>query len=378
MLVALLVLASFGYLHFGAAISALEFKWFPVGVFIPEEDSLFREEGGIVKAESDLLARGVTPSKTIPLAAEPRNVPAISSVRSLTQSVVSDQSTQFKQSAGKFPFYVAEKRWNASKRAYDFYREGRHGAEIVLRRDVRSYFISENQNDYPGAESGCGPTALLNLYIWYTKFGLLKESIRHSNERRYKQLKFSQIDQKILGIQREARSARRGTNTLEQVVALDEIVQENSPKVLRMHFKVKQPPLMIKDFLQLTRNYWAGILSVQPKDPMTGRMMDNHAVLVIRSDTRGMISVANWGTFSHGILVQRDDGQWFIPDDPSQYELRINCLTILVPSAHGLNCLESSVAPQSHVTALDELASDFGGRCFFSAKCFADDHCNQA
>jgi C-terminal processing protease CtpA/Prc len=72
-------------------------------------------------------------------------------------------------------------------------------------------------------------------------------------------------------------------------------------------------------------------MSVRPKDPMTGQLMGNHAVLVIRGDTSGKISIANWGKFSHGRLVQKKDGQWFIPDDRSQHELRINALTTLIP-----------------------------------------------
>jgi len=46
-----------------------------------------------------------------------------------------------------------------------------------------------------------------------------------------------------------------------------------------------------------------------------------------------LITIANWGEFSHGSLVQRGDGQWFVPRDPSQHELRINQLTTLIPFA---------------------------------------------
>lgn len=60
-------------------------------------------------------------------------------------------------------------------------------------------------------------------------------------------------------------------------------------------------------------------------------LLGNHAVLCIRGDRSGMITLANWGQFSHGRLVNRPDGQWFIPRDPSQHELRINNLTTLIP-----------------------------------------------
>lgn len=52
-----------------------------------------------------------------------------------------------------------------------------------------------------------------------------------------------------------------------------------------------------------------------------GVLINYHAVLVIRGDTSGKITIANWGEFSHGRLVKRGDGQWFVPDDPKQHEL---------------------------------------------------------
>ncbi|MGB0416466.1 MAG: hypothetical protein ACPGKS_06435, partial [Coraliomargarita sp.] len=241
------------------------------------------------------------------------------------------QNTSFQQKPGDYPYYVAEKRWNAQRREYEFYRRGMHGSEVPLKIEARRYFLSEDQREYPEPESGCGPTALLNLYIWYTKFGLLKESIRHSNLEKYKQLKFRQIDRKLLEIQRASRTRSGGTNTLEQIVAMDELVQQYAKNPTRLHFEIKKPPLKRKDFTSLSLFYRVGILSVRPKDPKTGRLMGNHAVLCVRGDTAGMISIANWGDFSHGYLVEREDGQWFIPKDASQYELRINQLTTLIP-----------------------------------------------
>ncbi len=241
------------------------------------------------------------------------------------------QGTQFRQEPGEFPFYVAEKVWNPKRRVYGFVRKGMHGSESVLRQDARRYFLSENQRDYPQPESGCGPTALLNLYIWYTKFGLLQESIKFSDPTRYKRAKFNEIDRRIVNILRESRNSNGGTNVLEQVVALDEVVQANSRHPLRIHFEVKRSRLTMRDFLDLSKNYRTGLLSVRPKDRRTGRLRGNHAVLVIRGDTSGKISIANWGEFSHGRLVEKADGQWFIPDDRSQHELRINSLTTLIP-----------------------------------------------
>ncbi|WOO39662.1 hypothetical protein [Rubellicoccus peritrichatus] len=241
------------------------------------------------------------------------------------------QDTKFLQELGDFPYYVAERRWNSQTKSFDFFRKGMHGAEPTDSRDIRRYMISEHQNNYPTPQSGCGPTALLNLYVWYSKFGLIQEKIRHSNPKRYKQLKFREIDRKISEIKGQARSPYGGTNTLEQVIAIDEIVQDNSKNPLRVHFEYTEPPLKTSDFLNITRNFRSGILSVQPKDSRTGRMMGNHAVLVIRGDTAGKITVSNWGEFQHGRLVNKPDGQWFIPDDTTQHSLKINKLTTLIP-----------------------------------------------
>jgi hypothetical protein len=249
-----------------------------------------------------------------------------------TTQFKSYQNSRFQQRTDQtFPFYVAEKKWNSKTKRYDFYRVGMEGSERVLKIDARRYFLSENQSNYPTPQSGCGPTALLNLYVWYSKFGLIQESVKHSDPIRYKQNKFAQIDRKIAEIQGQARSPINGTNILENVIAIDELVQADSRAPIRMHFEYATPPLNTKDFTNLSRNYRAGILTVRPKDPTTGRLMGNHAVLVIRGDTSGKISIANWGDFSHGSLVQKADGQWFIPDDPTQHELRINRLTTLIP-----------------------------------------------
>tara|TARA_B100000614_G_C14549833_1_gene493520 strand:+ start:1604 stop:2791 length:1188 start_codon:yes stop_codon:yes gene_type:complete len=241
------------------------------------------------------------------------------------------QNTRFEQSRGDYPFYVAEKKWDPRKQAYDFYRVGMQGSERVIQHDLRRYFISENQSDYPEPEGGCGPTALLNLYVWYSKFGLIDESIKHSDPRAYKLLKFKQIDRIINHIQGHSRSRADGTNSVEQVIAIDELVRTASKEHTRIHFEYKQPPLSRSDFLNISRNYRAGILTVRPKDPTTGLLRGYHAVLVIRSDTSGKITIANWGDFSHGRIVNRQGKQWFVPDDAAQYELQVERLTTLIP-----------------------------------------------
>jgi len=279
---------------------------------IPEAPA--RQPQRIERSKSSL--RAITPTQQRPPKAAP---------------LINYQGTAFKQTQEGFPYYVAEKKWNAQKKRYDFYRRGMQGAEVPMRGDARRYFISENQGNYPEPESGCGPTALLNLYVWYSKFGLIKESIRHSDPKRYKQLKFKEIDAKLLNIQRESRTRHGGTNTLAAIVAIDELVESHSQNSTRIHFEIQNPPLSNADFAELSQNYRVGILSVRPKDERTGELMGNHAVLCIRGDQSGMVTIANWGKFFHGSLVDRDDGQWFVPRDGRGHELRINSLTTLIP-----------------------------------------------
>jgi len=244
----------------------------------------------------------------------------------------SERRTDATESPNQAPrFYVAKREWNAQKSAYDFYRGGMLGYEKTIRVDARPYFISEDQANYPQPESACGPIALLNLYIWYTKFGLLNESVRHADTASYKQLKFKEIDQKILDIQKQSSRRSSGTHTLEQVVAMDELLQSHSTPSLRLHFEQKQPPLEQTDFLNLSSDYRAGLMAVTPKHPKTGALMEPHTVLVIRADRNGGITIANWGDFSHGRLITRSNEQWFVPNDSTQHSLRILNLTTLIP-----------------------------------------------
>ncbi len=239
------------------------------------------------------------------------------------------QEIGFKSTGGKFPFYVADKRWNDDTGSYGFYRTGMHGTEVPLRGAARRYMLSENQANYPVPQSGCGPTALLNLYIWYSKFGLINETVQHANPERYKQLKFTQIDRRIAELKGQNRTPSGGTNTLELVLALEEIMAASGNQDIRMHFELKDAPLAQSDFLNVTRGYRAGILTVRPL--INGQLERYHAVLVISGDRSGRITLANWGKFVHGRMVTRGGKQWFIPEDKSQPELLVERLTTLIP-----------------------------------------------
>jgi hypothetical protein len=228
-------------------------------------------------------------------------------------------------------FDVWNQQWNPQAQKHEYYRNRVPGREAINKKDIRGRFISENQNDYPEPTGGCGPTALLNLYVWYKKSGLLTETTAHADPRLYKQLKFQQIDQAIREMQGPKQLRSDGTNSMEQVLALDELVQVESKSRLRISAAFKRAPLQTKDFLELNLNYRAGILAVQVKDRNSPKLLNYHVVLVIRSDRTGKITIANWGEFSLGRLVQRGQEQWFIPDNPEQHELRVLQLTSIIP-----------------------------------------------
>lgn len=241
------------------------------------------------------------------------------------------QDTLFQVLPGDYPFYVAERRWDPKAQRYVFYRRGMHGTERSNPYDNRFNILSENQSDYPVPQSGCGPIALLNLFIWYKNNGLIEESIRYSDPHRYKQHTFQRIDRKIEEIRGYARTPAKGANILEMIVAIDELVQEHSRSPLRIHFDIKRPPLNTHDFLNLARNHRFGILIGRPRKQGSTRLQGYHAVLVVRGDLAGTITIANWGIFQHGLLVNRPDGQWFVPDNESQYEMLITSLITLIP-----------------------------------------------
>lgn len=228
-------------------------------------------------------------------------------------------------------YYVWGQSWNPKLQRFDTYKTGMSGTEPTHHSAIRGHFVSENQQDYPQPEGGCGPTALLNLYIWYKKFGLLPEPQAHADPRRYKLLKFEQIDRSIRRIQGDPALREEGTNSLEQMIALDEIVRTESAGQLRIHAEFKSPPLQTQDFLALNRHYRAGILSLQIKDPKSLAMLGYHAALVVRCDRTGKITLANWGGFSHGRLVKRNAQQWFVPDDTEQHEFLVLQLTSIIP-----------------------------------------------
>ena len=56
-----------------------------------------------------------------------------------------------------------------------------------------------------------------------------------------------------------------------------------------------------------------------------------HATVIIQADKKGYITLGTWGQRYHGVLEERSDGQWFIPKDPNQMELKVIRLVRFIP-----------------------------------------------
>lgn len=108
-------------------------------------------------------------------------------------------------------------------------------------------------------------------------------------------------------------------------------MRELSGGKIRLHHEVKRAPLSRRDLLDQTRGYRAGILIVRVLNPGTARMGGYHAVALVRTDTTGRVSIANWGKYEHGHLFNEPDGQWFKTEDGILAPMKVESLVTLVP-----------------------------------------------
>ena len=226
-----------------------------------------------------------------------------------------------------YPFYTVE--LDAASGGYR--REGHYGAEcrnVYLQREI---ILSENQSSYRAPSSGCGPTAILDWLIWYQNSGLVPRSTQHSDTETYKRITYGLIDRKIAELKGHYRTDFEGTNTMEIIVAFDGLVRELSGGKIRLHCDIKNAPLSRGDLLNQTSHYRAGILIVQLYDPSAPPPGSHHAVAVVRTDTTGRMTIANWGKYENGQLVQRGDSQWFVTEDDSSPPMKVCSLLTFIP-----------------------------------------------
>ena len=205
------------------------------------------------------------------------------------------------------------------------------GVELYNNSSHRLSINSENQHNYPIPKSGCGPTSLLSLLIWYENYGIIKSLYRDADLRNYKLNLFREIDNHLLVQAGVSRTENIGVRNLDIAVTMDFMFEVRSKGNVRIHAEIKPEPLKPGDFLRTVLNFRSGLLIVRPKDPETGELMAHHATVIINADKEGYITLGTWGQLYHGLLEERPDGQWFVPQDPNHLELKISELILFVP-----------------------------------------------
>lgn len=230
-----------------------------------------------------------------------------------------------------YPFHILEPDITSNAGMPTYRRRGFYGAECQNPYVERGAILSEHQANYRAAASGCGPTAILDWLIWYQNFGLVPRSTQHSDLEAYKRITFDLIDRRIAELRGRYRTDFEGANTAEIIVVFDQLVRELSQGKIRLDGEVKDAPLSRHDLLEQSRNYRAGILITQVYDPAAPPMGGYHAVAVVRTDTEGRVSIANWGKYDHGHLVTKPDGQWFASEDGSSPSLKVRSLLTFIP-----------------------------------------------
>ncbi len=72
---------------------------------------------------------------------------------------------------------------------------------------------------------------------------------------------------------------------------------------------------------------------MQVFDPNSPPVGGYHAVAVVRTDTTGRMTLANWGKAQNGRLVQKSDGQWFVTEDDSVPPMKVCSFLTFIPFA---------------------------------------------
>ena len=205
------------------------------------------------------------------------------------------------------------------------------GVEVPNNSLNRLSTISEAQVRYPDPLTACGPVALLNILVWYEKYGLIEPDARHADTTRYKKALFREIDRRLAEISGRRRAAGGGTRNADAAIVLDRIVSERSGGRIRIHTDYIPAPIELGDLLESMPNFRAGYLTVHPLDHRTGELRNLHAATLIRADRAGYLTVGTWGDKYRGLLRRRGGHQWLIPGGPDQFDLRVEGLLRFTP-----------------------------------------------
>ena len=196
----------------------------------------------------------------------------------------------------------------------------------------RLSMLSENQLNYPTPETGCGPTALLNILIWYEKFGLIPPRYRDADPRVYKLKLFRDIDHRLAFQSGITRTEMMGTRGMDIAIIIDQIVNERTEGQIRIHTDIIEAPLKLKDLLATTKNFRSGYLTVAVPRELVGSGSTNlHAAVIIRTDREGYVTLGTWGEIYRGLLKERNGEQWFIPQNKNHMKLKVVELMRFIP-----------------------------------------------
>ena len=228
-------------------------------------------------------------------------------------------------------FQIVEREKSKETGEFQFYLRTLRGTERTNNSMNRLSMPSEDQGKYPTPQSGCGPTAMLNILVWYEKYGLIEPSFRDANTENYKFKLFREIDSRLTKQAGSVRTEENGVSDMDTAIVMDAIVRENSKNEVRIHTDSLEAPLKLNDLIDTMQNFRSGYLIVTPKSRNTGKLLDSHAATLIRADRSGYITLATWGELYRGLLKKRPDGQWFIPQDPTHMELKVQGMTRFIP-----------------------------------------------
>lgn len=210
-------------------------------------------------------------------------------------------------------------------------RRSIRGVEYPNNSLNRLSLLSEDQARYPAPASGCGPVAMLNILVWYEKFGLLEPFTRNADAEAYKQRLFREIDQRLEENAGVERAVRGGTDSVSVARTMDELARGQSGGRVRIETRFLDAPLKRTDFLQTMPDFRSGYLIVRPRDPESGELLGAHAATFLRADRSGYITLGTWGEYYRGLLRERNGEQWFIPGKPGQLDLKVLTLVRFTP-----------------------------------------------
>lgn len=197
--------------------------------------------------------------------------------------------------------------------------------------DARRSVPAMDQRDYPEPESGCGPAAMLNWFLWWQSQGLLRSPLQGAESGVLARHDFQAIEREIFGLRGIDRAKLRGgTNALEIICAMDRLASQWSNGAIRMHYRQFDAPLKVADLLEFTKGQRSGILITRVVQA-DGSLGGYHAVSLVAGDRAGYLMINNWGERVYGSLRNEGRGQIFYPKNVAHPALKVENALCFIP-----------------------------------------------